>query len=75
MPQVSFVTGITDTGGKFAAGIVDNGGIATGINTPEELVAKFAASAVVVDTGGMPPVSLIPVVLVNIFANFPKNLK
>jgi hypothetical protein len=45
-----FATGVNDTGGKFAAGagVVDTGG-------------KFAAG--VVDTGGnLPPVSLTPVV-------------
>ncbi len=43
-----FATGVSDTGGKFAAGVVDTGG-------------KFAAGGV--DTGGnLPPVSLTPVV-------------
>jgi hypothetical protein len=39
-----FATGVNDTGGKFAAGVVDTSGIDTG--------GKFATG--VVDTGGAP---------------------
>ena len=47
--MAKFAAGVVDTGGKFATGVVDTSG-------------KFAAG--VVDTGGknLPPVSLIPVV-------------
>jgi hypothetical protein len=60
---VAFDTSVVDTGGKFAAGVS---------TTQGEMVAKFAAGVVdtggkfaagVVDTGGnLPPVSLTPVV-------------
>ncbi len=64
MPPVSTTQG--ELVAKFAAGVVDTGGkFAAGVNavstTQGELVAKFAAG--VVDTGGnLPPVSLTPVV-------------
>jgi hypothetical protein len=48
-----FAAGVADTGGNFAAGVVDTGG-------------KFATG--VVDTGGAP-------LLANISANFRKNSK
>jgi hypothetical protein len=48
-----FATGINDTGGKFAAGIVDNGGNLPPVSTTlAKLVEKFATG--VVDTGGAP---------------------
>jgi hypothetical protein len=63
-----FAASVVDTSGKFAAGIVDTGGK----TTQRDLVAKFAAGVVdtggkfaagVVDIGGnLPPVSLTPVV-------------
>jgi hypothetical protein len=57
-----FDTGVNDTGGKFAAGVVDTGGNLPAVSTTQgELVAIFAAG--VVDTGGnLPLVSLTPVV-------------
>jgi hypothetical protein len=68
-----FAAGVVDTGGKFAAGVVDTNGnllpasLSQTANLPPEsitqaeLVAKFAAG--VVDTGGnLTPVSLTPVV-------------
>jgi hypothetical protein len=42
-----FATGVNDTGGKFAAGVVD-----IGVNNTRETGGKFATS--VVDTGGTP---------------------
>jgi hypothetical protein len=53
-----FATGVSDTGGKFAAGVVNTGGnlpqasltLPPVSTTQGELVAKFAAG--VVDTGG-----------------------
>ncbi len=73
-----FATGVSDTGGKFAAGVIDIGDNVSPVSltpvanlpsvttTPEVLVAKFAAN--VVDTGGAP-------CLTNIFVNFWKNSK
>jgi hypothetical protein len=64
-----FATGVLDTGGKFAAGVVDLPPVST---TLAKLVAKFAAGVAdtggkfatgVVDTGGAP-------LLANISANF-----
>ncbi len=47
-----FATGVVDNGGKFDAGIVDTGGkFATSINNTNETGRK-----------NLPPVSLIPVV-------------
>jgi hypothetical protein len=55
-----FATGVVDTGGKFAAGVVDT-------TTQAELVAKFAAG--VDDTcGNLPPALLTPA------ANFPAGI-
>jgi hypothetical protein len=71
-----FATGVIDTGGKFAAGIVDTG-LPPVSTTLVKLVAKFAAGVVdtggkfatgVVDTGGQPSAA-------NISANFQKNSK
>jgi hypothetical protein len=67
-----FATGVNDTGGKFAAGVVDTCGNLPPVSTTQgEMVAKFAAGVIdtggkfaagVVDTGGnLPPVSLTPV--------------
>ncbi len=70
-----FATGVIDTGGKFAAGVVvtgatgvvDTGGkFTTGINNTSQTGGKFATG--VVDTGGAP-------LLTNISANFRKNSK
>jgi hypothetical protein len=47
-----FADGVIDTDGKFAAGVVETGCIATGINDTSGIGGKFAAS--VVDTGGAP---------------------
>ena len=48
-----FATGVVDTGGKFAAGVVVTGGNLPPVSTTlVKLVAKFAAG--VVDTGGQP---------------------
>jgi hypothetical protein len=48
-----FATCVNDTGGKFAAGVVDAGGNLPPVSTTlVKLVAKFAAG--VVDTGGQP---------------------
>jgi hypothetical protein len=66
-------TGVVDTGGKFAAGMVTPVATLPLVSTIQgELVANFAAGVVdtcgkfaagVVDTGGnLPPVSLTPVV-------------
>jgi hypothetical protein len=52
-------TGVIDTGGKFAAGIVDT-------TTQGKMVTKFATG--VVDTGAAPWLG-------NICANFRKNSK
>ncbi len=50
--MAKFTAGVADTGGKFAAVVIDTGG-------------NFAAS--VVDTSGiLPPVSLIPVVYLDL---------
>ncbi len=68
-----FATGVVDTGGKFATGIVDTGGkFATGVNNTRGTGGKICAgvvdtggkfAAIVVDTGGnLPPVSLTPMV-------------
>jgi hypothetical protein len=44
---------VSDTGGKFAAGVVDNGGNLRPVSTTlAKLVAKFATG--VFDTGGAP---------------------
>jgi hypothetical protein len=60
-PVANFAAGIVDTGGKFA----------TGFNNASEMVEKFAAGVVdtggnfaacVVDVANLLPVSLIPVV-------------
>jgi hypothetical protein len=46
-----FATGVNDTGGKFAASVVDTSGNLPSVSTTQgELVTKFAAG--VVDTGG-----------------------
>jgi hypothetical protein len=46
-----FATGVADTSGKFAAGVIDTGGNLPPVSTTLlKLVAKFAAG--VVDTGG-----------------------
>jgi hypothetical protein len=59
-----FAAGVVDTGGKFAAGVVDTGG-----NFAADVVDTGGKSATgVIDTGGAP-------LLVNISANFRKNLK
>ncbi len=63
-----FATGVNDTVGKFAAGVVDTGGNLPPVSTTlAKMVEKFATG--VADTGGKfatsvvePPVSLIPVV-------------
>jgi hypothetical protein len=60
-----FATGVIDTGGKFAADVVDTcGNLPPVLTTQAKLVAKFAAGVVddtgakftagVVDTGGAP---------------------
>jgi hypothetical protein len=50
LPPVSLIPVTTDTGGKFAGGIVDTRGNLPPVSTtPAVLVAKFATS--VVDTG------------------------
>ncbi len=59
-------TGVIDTDGKFAAGIVHGGKFSTRINNTSETGGKFANG--VVDTGGAHW-------LANISANFRKNLK
>jgi hypothetical protein len=58
---------VADTGGKFAAGIVEKVANLPPVSTTLlKLVAKFAAG--VVDTGGQP-------LAANISANFRKNSK
>ncbi len=52
-----FATGVVDTD-KFAAGIIDTGG-KFAINSPEELVAKFAVVSLI-SVANLPLVSLIP---------------
>jgi hypothetical protein len=48
-----FATGVVDTGGKFAASIIEPVANLPPLSTTQgELVAKFAAG--VVDTGGVP---------------------
>ena len=62
-----FVTGVIDTSGKFAAGVVDTGGNLPPVSTTLLiLVAKFAAG--VVDTGGQP-------LAANISANYRKKFE
>ncbi len=62
--MAKFAAGVVDTVGKFAAGIVDTGG-------------NFAAS--VIDSGGKYATDVVDTCaapgLVNISANFQKNLK
>jgi hypothetical protein len=47
-----FATGVVDTGGKFAASVVDTDGNYPPVSTtPAELVAKFAAGTLVLFQG------------------------
>jgi hypothetical protein len=58
-----FATSAIETGGKFAADIVDTGGILLPISTTQMVpVAKFAAAVVIDNEANLPLVSLIPVV-------------
>ncbi len=66
--MAKFATGVVDTGGKFAAGVVDTGGN----------LLFVVVDTGVVDTGGnLPPVSLTPVVHLDLRISpriFEKNL-
>jgi hypothetical protein len=57
-----FAIGVVDTGGKFAASVLDTGGNLPPVSTTlVKLVAKFAAG-VIIPVANLPTVLLIPVV-------------